>query len=330
LEGFEFRMFRGSSDYPHFVRIINAAARDEGDDRVETLEGTTAAYEHLERCDPAIDLLVVEQRGAPVAYSRVWWDQHVDGPRTYSHVCFVDPTVQGRRVGSTLLAWNEARLREIAAGHDDPPEKVFEVWANDGKAAARALFAAAGYEPFTYAAEMVRPSVEDLPDQALPHGLEIRPARDEDLRTIWEADIEAFRDHWGFVEPTEAGFQRFLAFPYNDPSLWKIAWDDDGVAGQVRSYIDPNQNAEFGRLRGWTENISTARRCRRRGVAKALIVESIRELAARGMTEVALGVHTENPNGAYDLYAGLGYEVTATWTTYRKLLSTLVLHTRDT
>jgi hypothetical protein len=38
------------------------------------------------------------------------------------------------------------------------------------------------------------------------------------------------------------------------------------------------------------------------------------------MTEVALGVHTENPNGAYDLYAGLGYEVVGTWTTYRKPL----------
>jgi hypothetical protein len=35
------------------------------------------------------------------------------------------------------------------------------------------------------------------------------------------------------------------------------------------------------------------------------------------MTEVALGVHTENPNGAFDLYAGLGYEVVATWTTFR-------------
>jgi hypothetical protein len=38
------------------------------------------------------------------------------------------------------------------------------------------------------------------------------------------------------------------------------------------------------------------------------------------VTEVALGVHTENPNGAYDLYAGLGYEVVRTWTTYRREL----------
>ena len=55
-------------------------------------------------------------------------------------------------------------------------------------------------------------------------------------------------------------------------------------------------------------------------MAKALIVESIRELAARGMTEVALGVHTENPTGAYQLYGSLGYEVSRTWTTYRKPL----------
>jgi hypothetical protein len=38
------------------------------------------------------------------------------------------------------------------------------------------------------------------------------------------------------------------------------------------------------------------------------------------MTEVALGVHTENPNGAYQLYESLGYEVVRTWTTYRKPL----------
>lgn len=319
LDGFAFRAFRGSSDYPHFVRVVNAADRGEGGDRVETLEEITSAYENLERCDPDRDLLVVEEDGVPVAYSRVYWDQHLDGPHIYGHVCFVDPAVGGRGLGTALFGWNEERLREIAAEHDVPAQ-AFEMWANDRNAAATALVVAAGYEPVTHAAEMVRPSVEDLPNHPLPDGLELRPVREEDLRTIWEADAEAFRDHWGYVEPTEAGFRRFLEFPYNDATLWKVAWDDEGVAGQVRSFVDTSQNAEFGRLRGWTENISTARRWRRRGVAKALIVESIRELAARGMTEVALGVHAENPNGAYDLYAGLGYEVVDTWTTYRKPL----------
>ena len=49
----------------------------------------------------------------------------------------------------------------------------------------------------------------------------------------------------------------------------------------MKSYVDTAQNEEYGRKRGYTEAISTSRRWRRRGVAKALIVESIRELAAR-------------------------------------------------
>ena len=319
LDGVHFRTFRGSSDFPHFARLITAWSKGVGDDRVETAEGIASGYANLQRCEPERDLVIVEVDGLPVAYSRVWWDLEADGPHVYKHFCILDPAVEGRGIDAALFAWNEERLREIGGGHD-VEEQLLEVWSNDRNAAANALIRGAGYEAITYSAEMVRPTVDDLPDHSLPDGLEIRPVRDEDIRTIWEADVEAFRDHWGFVEQTEADYQRFLAFPYMDTTLWKIAWDDEGPAGQVKSFVDTAQNAEHGLKRGWTESISTSRRWRRRGVAKALIVESIRELAARGMTEVALGVHTENPNGAYDLYAGLGYEVTSTWTTYRKRL----------
>jgi mycothiol synthase len=319
LSSFAFRFFGGAPDYPHLARIITAWARGEGSDRVETAEGIASGYAHLERCDPARDLVVVESDGEPIAYGRVWWDQEAGGPVLYHQVCFVDPAFGGRGVGSTLFAWNEERLREIAGDHD-APDKQFEIWVNDANAPATDLVRRNGFEPVTYAADMVRPSVDDLPDHRLPDGVEIRPVADEHMRAIYDADVEAFRDHWGFVEPTEAAWERFLSFQYNDPTLWKIAWDDEGIVGQVRSFVDTAENEEGGFKRGYTESISTARRGRRKGIAKALIVESIRELASRGMTEVALGVHTENPNGAYDLYAGLGYEVVRTWTTYRRPL----------
>ncbi len=317
LPGVAFRMFRGESDYPDFARIITATSKGEGSDRVESPEDLATAYSHLQRCDPERDLLVAEVDDRPVAYSRVWWDQEATGPHVYRQVCFVDPAFGQRGIGSALLFWNEARLREIATEHD-VTEQLLEVFVNDKNVAATALFRGAGYEPVTYSAEMIRPSVDDLPDHPLPDGVEIRPVTDDQLRAIWEADADAFRDHWGFVEPTETSYEQFLTFPHHDPTLWKVAWDDEGVAGQVRSFIDAEQNAANNHRRGATEFISTARRWRRRGLAKALIVESIRELGARGMTDVVLGVHTENPNGAFDLYAGLGYEVVGTWTVLRK------------
>lgn len=319
LEGVTFRMFAGRSDYPHFARILTAQSTWEGHERVETVASLASFYDHLERCDPQRDLLVAEVDGTPVGYSRLWWDQEADGPRVYRQVCFLDPEFGGRGIGTAIFDWNDTRLREIAAEHD-VDDKRFEVWTNDRNLGATALIEGAGYEPDQYMAQMVRPSVDDLPDHPLPEGLELRPVTQDQLREIWEADMEAFRDHWGYVEPTEEWYEAFLAFPYNDYSLWKVAWDEEGVAGQVKSFINAAENEQHGRQRGWTEAISTARRWRRRGVAKALIVESIRELAKRGMTEVALGVHTANPNGAFDLYAGLGYEEVARWTTYRKPL----------
>jgi mycothiol synthase len=318
LDGVTFRTFRGRADYPDLARIITASARGEGDDRTETAEKLASAYDHLERCDPERDLLVAEVDGVVVAYSRVWWDDEVDG-RIYKHVGFVDPAYGGRGIGSAVLVWNEARLRDVATEHD-VSTKLVQAFISDSNVAATALVGGVGYEPVTYMAEMIRPSVEDLPEHELPEGLELRPVREEDIRTIWEADVEAFRDHWGYSEPSDTDYDSFRAFPYLDPTLWKIAWDEEGVAGQVKSFIDTAENDAHGRRRGWTEQISTSRRWRRRGVAKALIVESIRELAARGMTEVALGVHTQNPTGAYQLYESLGYEIARISTVYRKPL----------
>jgi GNAT superfamily N-acetyltransferase len=145
LDGVDFRMFRGPVDYSDLARIITASARGEGDERVETAEGIASGYDHLVRCDPERDLLIAEVKGNPVAYSRVWWDDEADG-RIYKFVCFVDPAFGGRGIGTMLLAWNEARLGEIARDHD-VGAKFVQAFIGDANAAATALVRGARYEP---------------------------------------------------------------------------------------------------------------------------------------------------------------------------------------
>ena len=111
-----------------------------------------------------------------------------------------------------------------------------------------------------------------------------------------------------------------MEFPWRDPSLWRVAWDGDRVAGQVRSYIDEQENAEFGRRRGYTEFISVRRPYRRRGLARALLVQSLEAVRDRGMEEAALGVLTENLHGAFRLYESVGFRVVRSWTTLQKPL----------
>ena len=58
-----------------------------------------------------------------------------------------------------------------------------------------------------------------------------------------------------------------------------------------------------------------------KGIAGALLAASLHELKARGMAEAALGVDTENPGGAFQLYTKLGFELEAYEAAYAKPLT---------
>ncbi len=183
-----------------------------------------------------------------------------------------------------------------------------------------ALLLSEGYAAVRHGFDMVRPDLENIQDCQVPYGLDVRPVRPEHYRLIHAASMEAFQDSWGFslqdAEPLEA----WLDKPNFDPSLWRVAWDGDQVAGMVLSFIDSDENLEYNRKRGYTENICVRRPCRRRGLARALIALSLHALQERGMTEAALGVDSQNATGALDLYESMGYCTVKRTSFYRKPL----------
>jgi ribosomal protein S18 acetylase RimI-like enzyme len=264
-------------------------------------------------------MIFAEVDGETVAYSGVFWLKNLEGQRIYIHFGFSMPEWRQRGIGRAMLRWCEQRLRQIAAQHPDDGPRYFDTEIVDSQIGAEALVQSEGYKPETYAAIMVRPDLENIPEAPLPDGLEVRPVLPEHYRLIWEAEHEAFRDHWGYSEDANS-YEQFLDQEYFDPSLWRVAWAGDQVAGMVRSFINHRQNTEFNRLRGWTECISVRRPWRRRGLAKSLLVQSLHAVKERSMTEAALGVHTENPNGAFQLYESVGFRVVKKFTIYRKPL----------
>lgn len=302
-ERYTTRSFRGSADLPAMVELRNARMEAEGREDLTTVEGMAQQYEHLQRCDPERDILLVEDGDRLVGYARTAWDDVAEGYCAYWVVAVAHP--DHPELQHALYDWVETRVTEIAADHPAGDKRLTTY--SDEAAPTADLLRARGYEPERYAALMVRPHLDDISDRELPDGVEIRPVEDGHLRQIWEADVEAFRDHRGFTEQTETDWEEWLDSPNWDPSLWQVAWAGDRVVGQVRTYIDPAENERWERKRGWTEDISTAREWRRRGIAGALICASLFRLRERGMTEAALGVDTENLSGAFRLYESLGY-----------------------
>jgi mycothiol synthase len=323
IPGLRFRGFEGESDYPHMYAVFMACRDVHG--FVDTLEGFENNYRHLTNCDPWEDILIVEDGDHVVGYNRVTWWEETNGPVIYFSLGHLVPEWRRKGIGRAMLRWSEERLRQIAARQLEeglyPPDRPRFFTAQeveDSAAGFLALLQSEGYEPVTYDAVMVH-DLKHIPDAPMPEGLEVRPAKPEHYRAIWEADVEAFRDHWGFSEPTEEDYDRWLNDPLViQPELWKIAWDGDAVAGQVKSFINHEENRVYGRKRGWTEFISVRRPWRRLGLARSLLVQSLHAVREAGMTEAALGVHLENPNGAFRLYESVGFRVDKHYTVYRK------------
>ena len=324
IQGLSFRRFRGESDYPNIHSIINSCKEVDVLEHTNTLEQVTLTYTHLHNCDPYQDMLFAEINGEAVAYTRGWWNTNGDGEWLGISLGWVKPGWRGLGIGRTLLGFIEQRLSQIAATQIETgqfPAAMPHFFTNDASEAEKAktaLLGQAGYVPVRYAFSMVRPNLENIPEAPLPPGLEVRLALPEHYRLIWEASNEAFRDHWCYIPEPEEEFQKSLEDPNRDPSLWKVAWDGDQVAGMVLSFINAAENAEYNRKRGYTENISVRRPWRRRGLARALIVQSLYAIKERGMTEAALGVDTQNTSGALHLYESAGFRPVSRFTIYNK------------
>lgn len=320
--GVAFRPFRGPEDYPGMA-AANQAARDvAGIEEVVTPEGLARDYAHLVNCDLDRDLLVAERDEQVVGYARVEWRDLENGSRSFTCLALLQPDAVSPPAYDAMVGWAESRqaakARAIPADH--ARAGTLRTYTFGADTVLEAVLQGRGWTRTGQGYEMVRPTLDDIPEVPMPEGLEVRPLARDDVaarRIVWDAASEAFADERDEEVPTEEDWQASLEDPHEDPSLWVVAWDGDEVAAAVLGKIDPEENTHHGRERGLVDAVFTRRPWRRRGLARALIARCLILLRDRGMSSAYLGVDGLNPNQAMDLYTGLGFAVASTshdWT----------------
>jgi mycothiol synthase len=324
-----FRPFCDESDYELMRTIVTASSRADHDDWVPSLDEIRAWCAPTARFDPAKQLVFASMAGrgsgplgAPsgegrgiaspeVGASRVSWYTTRNGARIYAQTSFLLPEWRQHGVWLALVREGDRRIREMAAGHPSLSERYFQGWATESQTQWIAALKAEGYKAVRHFRNMVRTldAVPALATAPLADGLELRPVQADHMRPIWEAQAEVNQELFEYVAEqwTEEKYPGWLADTSHTPRLWQVAWDGDQVAGMVLARIDDVANRGRERKRGYTEHVFVRRPWRGHGLAKDLLVRSLRLLKEEGMEEAELGVDSENDSGAFGFYSRLDY-----------------------
>jgi mycothiol synthase len=205
-----------------------------------------------------------------------------------------------------LLDWAEKRVLEKSGG----AAVNAHVPADDGDEPLAEELGTRGYELVRHFFEMEIDLADEPPEPAWPDGFRPRTFDTEDARAVYDADIEAFEDHWDPLDVTfEEWREYFLGSSDFDPELWFLVEEGDDLAAfSLCSKRDMPT--------GHVHVLGVRRPWRRRGLAKALLLHSFRELRRRGCGQARLNVDSENLTGAVRLYEDAGMHVlhrTARW-----------------
>jgi ribosomal protein S18 acetylase RimI-like enzyme len=270
--------------------------------------------------DPAQDARLGFVDGRAVAWGWVW--NHPSGERLERAFLFgtVDPDQRGQGIGRSLFAWQLDRARSILNSYDQDLPRFIRTSAWDWLIDAHHLYEHFGLRPVRWFDELLRPLEPALQVTETP-GVTISgwvPGRSEEVRLLHN---QAFADHWGSGSIDPAAWEKRLSGHGIRLDLSVIALTGGEVVGYSLNEVFPDDEELLGRRDGWIGMLGVDRHHRRRGIASALIAESIDHFRRAELTHASIGVDADSPTGAHHLYYRLGFQLEKRSITHQLALS---------
>lgn len=264
--------------------------------------------------DPQKDTWAVEAADGRLVGYEVFLEQHAHA--SFMGDGYVHPGYRGRGIGTTLLRALEARAREELQLAEPDLRGFLRNIMSMRDTRARELHENEGYRPIRFSWHMEIDLKESPRQPVWPAGIELRPfVKEQHDYTVFEADEEAFRDHFNHTPGTFEDWQHQGSGRDDfDPSLWFVAWD--GPSGRIAGYA----LCRYRSGAGWVDSLGVRRPWRKRGLGEALLLHSFAEFSKRGMQTIGLVVDAQNPSGATRLYQKAGMQVAAEFVYYEKEL----------
>jgi ribosomal protein S18 acetylase RimI-like enzyme len=247
-----------------------------------------------------------DNQGKLVAYAILGEDPSFD--------CQVLPEYEWSGIEAEAMAWAETRLTELRQRDAQRWSGNFVSGARQDDAKRIAFLEQHGFRYSGEFAEvnMLRSLDEPIPESTLPPGCQIRAlaeAGDTSNRAGAERDVWL---PWTVGNVSDDDYARLMRLPGYHRELDVVAVAPDGViAAYVNCWIDPvNRIGDFG-------PVGARPAYRRQGLTRAVLLEGLRRLKARGMDRVCVSTTVSN-TPARRLYESIGFKIVNKYLDYVK------------
>lgn len=268
------------------LKALDSACKAvDGDEPVSDLPGDAlkAAVKHMDNA------LCVTANNEIVAVAWVHANPPQDGLQKIMLGGRVNPEYRRKGIGQALIAWAESRALNLAK-----PDVTLQLMiANEALTEdANALYLNYGYENIFTEFMLVRPLDEPLPEIPLPEGLTERSWDTASAPLFFQAYAEGFKDRLGEVVPVKEEWIAGYAKEDEDfrPDLSRVVLEKNNPVAFV--------TCEVSGQTGWITQIAVVQERRRKGLARAILVQALKRLQDEGCVEVALHVNANNAHAA--------------------------------
>ncbi|MEV4426285.1 GNAT family N-acetyltransferase [Streptomyces sp. NPDC053792] len=251
--------------------------------------------------------------GPPVGDLVHVWEDEDDGRIGGVTIClrfgsafdaFCAPELRGGDTERTMLTFAaDTTTRYMAEDEEYVLSDLFETDTTRGR-----LLYELGFTRFRVWDDVNTRDLTDLPPVGVPDGFTVRAATLDDAEALAEARNASFGSDWTGTAYRDGMMTR----PGYDPAREIVAEAPDGRIGAYTVYWVDRRNGL-----GHFEPVGTHEAFRRRGLARAVMAESMRRMAELGLRRVTVNHDAENAPAAR-LYGSLGFTVECRTHGYRR------------
>jgi ribosomal protein S18 acetylase RimI-like enzyme len=230
------------------------------------------------------------------------------------------PEVERKGIEEEALVWAEGLLAELRAGDAVRWKGPMMVGSRIDNAERIAFLEEHGFHRGEYVeVNMLRSLAEEAlpreatPPLALPSGFSVRSLAGDAAEVADRAAAHREVWHpWTVGEVSDEQYARFMQMPGYDRDLDVVAVAPDGtIAAYVNGWLDPvNKIGDLG-------PVGAREAYRRQGLTRAVLLECMRRMKARGMDRVCVSTGEDNV-AARGLYESIGFRIVNRYAEYAR------------